>query len=100
MDPIKNSFRFFRNTDCQYFPCHAQADPQRFNCLFCYCPLYLLGRECGGNFRYVGENASVKDCGQCILPHNPEYYEVILQRLGSAQGSLSDENPPENEKAE
>ena len=41
-------YAFFQNTDCEYFPCHKTAHPERFNCLFCYCPLYALGRECAG----------------------------------------------------
>ena len=38
-------YAFFQNTDCEYFPCHKTAHPERFNCLFCYCPLYALGRR-------------------------------------------------------
>ena len=44
-------YAFFQNRDCEYFPCHATKHPEDFNCLFCYCPLYALGRGCGGNFR-------------------------------------------------
>ena len=44
-------YAFFSNKECEYFPCHAGADPENFNCLFCYCPLYALGDKCGGNFR-------------------------------------------------
>ena len=46
-------YSFFQNRDCEYFPCHQGADPENFNCLFCYCPLYALGEKCGGNFRYT-----------------------------------------------
>ncbi|MBQ3009245.1 MAG: metal-binding protein, partial [Oscillospiraceae bacterium] len=35
---MKNSFRFFENRDCEYYPCHKTDHP--LNCLFCYCPLY------------------------------------------------------------
>ena len=38
-----------------------------FNCLFCYCPLYVLGPDCGGNFSYTEDG--VKDCSACTLPH-------------------------------
>ena len=44
-------YAFFSNKECEYFPCHAGADPENFNCLFCYCPLYALGDKCGGNFQ-------------------------------------------------
>ena len=46
---MENSYRFFENKDCKYFPCHkGLAD---FNCLFCYCPMYRL-EHCPGNPRY------------------------------------------------
>ena len=71
-------YAFFSNRDCEYFPCHPGADPDNFNCLFCYCPLYLLGEECGGNFRWL-ENG-VKDCSNCLFPHRRENYYVISAR--------------------
>ena len=37
MDP-KNSYQFFSNSACEFFPCHQVADTKTFNCLFCYCP--------------------------------------------------------------
>ena len=43
-------YSFFSHKKCEYFPCHKGADPENFNCLFCYCPLYALGEKCGGNF--------------------------------------------------
>ena len=46
-------FSFFSHKKCEYFPCHKGADPEEFNCLFCYCPLYALGKDCGGNFTYI-----------------------------------------------
>ena len=48
-------YAFFQNTACEYFPCHETKFPERFNCLFCYCPLYALGKDCGGNFRYTAK---------------------------------------------
>ena len=53
-------YAFFSNKECEYFPCHAGADPENFNCLFCYCPLYALGDKCGGNFRMT--ETGIKDC--------------------------------------
>lgn len=80
----ENSSRFFRNTACDYFPCHPGADPQRFNCLFCFCPLYFLDGDCGGNFTRT--KAGVKDCTTCLLPHSPEGYDYILKKLRKAYG--------------
>ena len=71
-------FRFFSHTKCEYFPCHAGTDPEGFNCLFCYCPLYALGSRCGGQFTYTPEG--VKDCSSCLLPHRPEGYDRIMAR--------------------
>ena len=74
---MENSYRFFENKDCKYFPCHkGLAD---FNCLFCYCPLYTLGSKCGGNFRYM-ENG-VKDCSDCLLPHGRGSYSYIKSKF-------------------
>ena len=53
-------YAFFSNKECEYFPCHKGADPENFNCLFCYCPLYALGDKCGGNFRITEKG--IKDC--------------------------------------
>lgn len=71
-------FSFFSNTACEYYPCHAVPEGAEFNCLFCYCPLYMLGEACGGNFTYL-ENG-IKDCSRCLLPHGREGYGYITQQ--------------------
>ena len=68
-------YRFFQNKQCEYFPCHRHADPETFNCLFCYCPLYALGDKCGGNFRFLANGT--KDCSACTLPHGPKGYDHV-----------------------
>lgn len=75
------SSRFVQNRDCEFFPCHKGADPNSFNCLFCYCPLYALGENCGGSFTYTGNG--VKDCTDCLLPHYPENYDRVCERLST-----------------
>lgn len=72
-------YAFYQNTQCEFFPCHKTAHPEDFNCLFCYCPLYALGRRCGGNYRYL-ENG-VKDCSSCLFPHCRENYGRINARF-------------------
>ena len=74
------SYRFFQNKDCEYFPCHKTDCPDRFNCLFCFCPLYPLGDRCGGNFTYTEDG--IKDCSECLYPHQPENYDEICDRFG------------------
>ena len=71
---MKNSYKYFKNTDCKYFPCHKGLS-EEFNCLFCYCPLYALGDKCGGNFRYT--DTGLKDCTNCQLPHKRRNYGYV-----------------------
>ncbi len=71
-------YAYFQNRECEYFPCHKGADPENFNCLFCYCPLYALGDKCGGAFRYLEDGT--KDCAGCLIPHRKENYGKILAR--------------------
>ncbi|KHK02694.1 cysteine-rich small domain-containing protein [Desulfovibrio sp. TomC] len=84
---MENSHRFFRNPDCRYFPCHPGADAATFNCLFCFCPLYLLA-DCGGDCEMRG---GVKDCTPCLRPHRPEGYDAILDRLRQEAGNRRQE---------
>ena len=79
MEPQDNHFTRFSNTDCEYFPCHEGGDSFEFNCLFCYCPLYTLGKRCGGAFRYAKNG--IKDCSACVFPHLPENYGIITARF-------------------
>lgn len=65
-----DSSSFFTNRACAYFPCHEGLAEDEFNCLFCYCPLYALGPDCGGNYRYL--ESGVKSCEDCSVPHQDE----------------------------
>lgn len=73
----KNSSRYFRNINCRYFPCHRGISEDNFNCLFCYCPLYALGEDCGGNFTYTKNG--IKDCTGCVRPHLAENYDEMTE---------------------
>lgn len=73
------NYAFFQNKDCEYFPCHTCTDQENFNCLFCYCPLYAMGDQCGGNFSYTEEG--FKDCTNCLRPHRRENYDKILESM-------------------
>lgn len=72
-------YDFFQNKECEYFPCHPGANPETFSCLFCYCPLYALGENCGGSYRYT-ENG-IKDCTYCLKPHRRENYSDITAKV-------------------
>lgn len=69
-------YMFFQHRKCEYFPCHSGLDPADFNCLFCYCPLYALGRDCGGSFSYDNKDG-IKDCSRCTKPHERLAYGQI-----------------------
>ncbi|MGN0983955.1 MAG: cysteine-rich small domain-containing protein [Gemmiger sp.] len=73
-----HQYSYFSHRACEFFPCHPGADPSNFNCLFCYCPLYVLGDRCGGDFRYTP--AGRKDCSACLFPHRRENYAAVLAR--------------------
>lgn len=77
---MADEYSYFSHRKCEYFPCHKDADPDNFNCLFCYCPLYMLGKECGGNFHYTPEGR--KDCSDCLFPHKRENYRAVIGRYG------------------
>ena len=71
-------YAFFCNRECEYFPCHEGVEVEDFNCLFCYCPLYALGENCGGNFVLTGTGA--KDCRKCAIPHQRKNYGMIAEK--------------------
>ncbi len=74
---LHNSSSFFRNVSCAYFPCHEGVDESEFNCLFCYCPLYALGPECGGDFSYTA--GGIKDCSGCTRLHRADQGVAIVR---------------------
>ena len=89
-------YEFFQNRECEYFPCHACAEAENFSCLFCFCPLYALGENCGGNFSYT--DGGIKDCSSCLFPHRRENYSMVCERLAmvlelAKKGHSEAENP-------
>ena len=79
-----NSYRFFANKECEYYPCHKDVcskDIEDMNCLFCYCPLYML-EKCPGNPKYIESNGRlIKACTDCTFPHKAENYDIIIRIL-------------------
>ena len=73
------NFKFFQHRECEFFPCHKTEDEENFNCLFCYCPLYALGENCGGNFKYTEDG--IKDCSDCLVPHKRKNYQYIMNKF-------------------
>lgn len=87
---MEKNYKFFQNVKCEYFPCHHINDTKHFNCLFCYCPLYILGDKCGGNPTYLSNG--VKDCSQCITPHLSDNYDYIIKKLTAVRDLMKNIN--------
>ena len=83
MDNATRHYAFFQNTACEFFPCHETAHPESFNCLFCYCPLYAQGKNCGGAYFYTEDGK--KDCSACCFPHEKANFDLVLARLAAAE---------------
>lgn len=79
--PEGTHYQYFVNRECEYFPCHPGIDPEEFNCLFCFCPAYALGEDCGGRFSYDNEKG-IKDCKACGIPHIKGNYQWMVERAG------------------
>ncbi len=47
--------------------------------MFCYCPLYMLGTDCGGNFKILDNG--VKDCSGCTVCHTPDAQKRIISKF-------------------
>ncbi|MDD6000341.1 MAG: cysteine-rich small domain-containing protein [Lachnospiraceae bacterium] len=76
------SSRYFCNTDCEYFPCHTGATEQKFNCLFCYCPMHPYEHCLGApSYLTLADGTQIKDCSHCLFPHQPEHYDAIMEFL-------------------
>lgn len=74
-----NSYRFFANKECKYYPCHDGIE--EVNCLFCFCPLYER-THCPGTPEYIERNGKkIKSCMQCTFPHQAGNYDIIMQFL-------------------
>ena len=73
------NYKFFQNRKCEFFPCHSVEKTDGFNCVFCYCPLYALGEDCGGNYSYT--ETGIKDCSKCLVPHRRDSFEYITKRF-------------------
>lgn len=84
---MSEHYSCFSHRNCEYYPCHetwseTAGRTAEFNCLFCYCPLYLR-ESCPGDPSYFMDRTGrkVKDCSKCIYPHQPENYAHIMQCL-------------------
>ena len=82
-----NSYKYFENRDCKYYPCHETKGEKGLNCLFCYCPLYHLD-NCPGNPSFIEKTGrQIKVCTACTFPHEEENYEKIVRMLSALNAS-------------
>ena len=72
------SYKYFENTDCEFYPCHKTVGSGGHNCLFCYCPFHADG-ECPGSPKYLPND--IKDCSDCTFIHDPRNYEKIISEI-------------------
>lgn len=87
----KNNYKYFRNGDCEYFPCHKDIDPENFNCLLCYCPLYSY-KDCLGNPTYIkaATGRYIKVCSDCTYPHDRNNYDEIIDFITRKNKNISE----------
>ena len=84
---MENSYRYFENRACKYYPCH-EVENDEMNCLFCFCPLYER-EHCPGNPEYINSKGRViKSCMHCTFPHEAENHAVFKKE--SRDGKISD----------
>lgn len=76
--PETQHYKKFQHRNCEFFPCHKGVPDEDFNCLFCYCPLYLLKDKCGGNFSYAH---GIKDCSGCTKPHDKNSFDFVMSKV-------------------
>lgn len=79
---MENSYQYFKNINCQYFPCHQGMQGEEFNCLFCFCPMNPY-EDCLGTPNYIqrANGVVIKDCSSCTFPHEPQHYGKIMAFL-------------------
>ena len=78
---MENSYRYFENRECEYYPCHKKME--NLNCLFCYCPFYSM-EHCPGVYQYIESHGKqIKECSYCNFPHQEENYDKIIKFLSN-----------------
>ena len=77
---MENSYKYFKNTDCKYFPCHKGLSDDLIVCFVIV--LCIVCQNCPGSKTYIEKNGKkIKVCTDCTFPHRPENYDKIIQIL-------------------
>lgn len=69
---MKNSYKFFENLGCKYYPCHSGIKKGEFNCLYCFCPIFV-----------VCKRHSKSGCEFCKVPHDKGSYKFMMLELNN-----------------
>lgn len=85
------NYKSFLNISCEFYPCHDVEYLQ--NCMFCWCPLYLL--DCHGDYIMLN---GIKDCSHCLLPHIEGGYEYVLETIRAQVFSNHKKRPRQSNK--
>jgi Zn-finger protein len=70
----KNSYKFFQNKSCRFYPCHKGIAKREFSCSFCFCPIFPQ-REVNAVCLVCGP------CEKCTFPHKAKNYKKIIEML-------------------
>jgi len=84
---MSENFKKVQNKNCEFLPCHKGIPEDEFNCLFCFCPLYILKDKCGGDYTRINNK---KNCSLCGRPHKKDGYEFIMSKLDKSVKMGSD----------
>ncbi len=89
--PKTTHYQFFCNRECEYFPCHKNADPDNFNLPFLLLPHYThLAKNAVGSFANLPNGN--KDCSNCTFPHKAENYKAITSRYKEIAELIKEKN--------
>lgn len=71
------NFKGFKNTSCEFWPCHPEEKMDGMGCMSCYCPLYFV--MCPGTYSRLPDGR--KDCSGCTIVHEKGGWEVVQQYM-------------------
>jgi len=94
---MKNSFKFFENKECEYYPCHKGVE--ELNCLFCFCPFYSW-KKCPGKNEFIlkEDGRKIKSCVDCNFPHMIDNRDKVIEYLKMGEDAFRDSDDTQKEK--
>ena len=85
---MRNSYKFFQNKSCKFFPCHKGIKDEDFNCMFCFCPTFnkITNIQLVDGQILVERGCGRKYCEKCTFPHERKNYDKIIKLLKKSDG--------------